>query len=761
MLRKLRLQALLFIGLFICQLASAQVNCGTAATPEEWDTWFNKAVEKEAEKMQSGKSQVVTRIIPVIVHIVYFNEPLGTFPNIDSNQVISQIDALNADFAGQGDGISNLPSAFASASANTGIQFCRAAVDYSGTPMVEQGINRISAAANNWQSLSTPTLDLKSYFNNVIIPATVSLWDPAKYLNIFISDRPASSTLMSFGTYPPNSGQIGIFSNEIGTSSNDGMWIYARAFGTIGSAQAPFNKGRTTTHQMGHYFGLKHIWGDGNCLSDYVDDTPRQKGPSSGCPTVPTQVDVCGVNESPNGNMVMNFMDETDDACRYMFTHGQRLRMWTALNQSPLRSSLGTHGFCSIGASPSSSAAVAMFSLTSKPCLQANVMPDNRSSGFPHPTYLWSASPSAAFFPNNTASHPFIQFTNPGTYVLTLVATNSVSSSSHSVQVSVQFTCQPENICLDSLRMMKKTDSLTILRSPSSSQVASCGSNSNTGYLAGTNCYQDKEFAQFYPANTYSSINYPQVNSVIILFDSASAKPSSGSLVSCKIYGGTAGGGPSGSMGTPKTASIGAIAASPKTVSVNYIGKPGYVVPGRKIIPYKFDFAKPIVITSQTNGFFAALELPTAGYQDSISIFTDTKTNLANDSSAWFRNYFGTWRTFRYNRGANVHLAIIPQITCSAITGIKDEQLLSEAYFNVMPNPTAGEFSIVLSMPREEQKISVCVRNMLGQELRSWSADNVSTHVAQVDLRDEAQGVYFVEISNGRQKVVKKIVLQH
>src|SRR6185503_12778543 len=99
-----------------------------------------------------------------------------------------------------------------------------------------------------------------------------------------------------------------------------------------GSVVAPTNLGRTTTHELGHWLGLRHIWGDGNCLSDYCNDTPPAKAQHVGCVTV-TPIDQCGVNQSPFGEMPMNFMDRSNDACMYLFTNDQNVRMQTAMSQ--------------------------------------------------------------------------------------------------------------------------------------------------------------------------------------------------------------------------------------------------------------------------------------------------------------------------------------------------------------------------------------------------------------------------------------------
>ena len=124
-----------------------------------------------------------------------------------------------------------------------------------------------------------------------------------------------------------------------GPAATDGVVILHSGFGTSGTAAAPFNLGRTATHEIGHWLNLRHIWGDdgtGCSGSDFVADTPNQGGPNYGTPTFPKVS--CG--NAPNGDMFMNYMDYVDDAAMVMFTAGQVTRMQASLDG--LRSSIGT-----------------------------------------------------------------------------------------------------------------------------------------------------------------------------------------------------------------------------------------------------------------------------------------------------------------------------------------------------------------------------------------------------------------------------------
>jgi hypothetical protein len=143
----------------------------------------------------------------------------------------------------------------------------------------------------------------------------VAPFQPKTHLNMWVC--PLGGGLLGYAQFPG------------GPLATDGVVINYRAFGTTGTAKAPFNKGRTATHEVGHYLNLRHIWGDTpDCSgSDMVADTPNCAGPNYGTPSFP----VVTCNNGPNGDMFMNYMDYVDDAAMFMFTTQQVLRMRTAI----------------------------------------------------------------------------------------------------------------------------------------------------------------------------------------------------------------------------------------------------------------------------------------------------------------------------------------------------------------------------------------------------------------------------------------------
>ncbi|MDO8999772.1 MAG: T9SS type A sorting domain-containing protein [Bacteroidota bacterium] len=761
MIKKLFITTFAFLS-FTCLIAQnektgvpPQRTCGTEIPSQQWDEWFNKKVAEYKDYLVANKMQLPNYTIPVVVHIIHAGGAVGVGDNISQAQVVDQINILNADFAGTGTFVTNCPAVFQPVIANSGISFCLAVTDPTAGTMPEPGIDRVLATSitgiTSVPAGGFPTATI----NNTIKPATI--WDPTKYCNMWVLKL--QNGLLGYATFPLGTTLPGVTGG--GSNTNDGVVMGHNYFGSIGSAaaSAPYQYGRTTTHELGHWLGLRHTWGDGNCLTDFCNDTPTAKTSNFGCKTHPFGTNQCGAGTSPNGEMTMNFMDYSDDPCMYMFTNDQKTRMLTAMSQGTYRNLLGTHGLCSVNP-PNPGPAVAQFDINN-PCVGQPITPYNSSTGGPSPTYAWSASPtSVTFAPNANVAAPAITFGNLTTYTLYLTATNSVNVSTTQMVLGPLLTCPKPAVCLDTLKMIQNVDTLTTYLAPNNSLILGCQSG-YAGFLTGTNCYKDKEFAQYYPSSTYSDTPIPQVNSVIVLFDSLGTKatPSTqGTQIFCKVYGGTVGSGPN-SLITSKGDSLGKIAASTnKTVTIKYCGTPNYTFTTTKIIPFRFDFAVPIQIPS--SGFFCSVQTPYGSLSDSIQIFSNTKTNISNDSSSWVLQFSNNWRTLRYNKNAKVQLAILPQITCRSVVGIQENVSTFNSNVTVMPNPSNGQFSLIFTLPKQEN-VNVRIINTLGQLISSDKLENVTNNLINIDMSNRPDGIYFIEVSNGNEKVLKKIIITH
>jgi len=361
--------SLLLFGITIYAQQENQ-SCGTSVSSEMWENELQKLISGYKTKQKSQRQSSTVYTIPIIFHIIHSGQPIGTFPNISQGQINSQITVLNQDFSGNGFNSSNYPSnafvnwvntqSLPSANidnngrikiADVGIQFCLATKDTLGNILPEPGIDRIDYNSKGWTNPNTfaTQTTLANYLNGTIKPQ--SIWNVTKYLNVWVSDKNSALSYLGVATYPPLSGLTGLVGT--GTDLTDGIWCYTKAIGSnnlypSGIYGSPMVEGRTLTHEVGHYLGLRHIWGDGACVTDYCDDTPPAAAQNVGAPTYPLNVGSCSSpTNAPEGEMFMNFMDYPWDPYKYMFTTDQATRMQTAMLNSPYRNQLGTHGLCS------------------------------------------------------------------------------------------------------------------------------------------------------------------------------------------------------------------------------------------------------------------------------------------------------------------------------------------------------------------------------------------------------------------------------
>lgn len=469
----------LALGLILATSAQAQTpnseptkrRCATEVPPPEWDAWFNQKVEEQKLSMQGNKTQAATYTIPVIVHVIYgsTNTAVGQFPNLSQAQINSQIGVLNNDFAGTGFGVAALAATGFSTvgAADCSIAFCLAQLDPNGNFLPEPGIDRISWQAMGWTNPASSSLNnvnsFQNYMNGTIKPA--SIWDPTRYLNIWVSDVNASADLLGYATFPINSQLQGITGS--GGANTDGVWVWGRAFGNVGTLSPQYNLGRTATHEIGHWLGLRHIWGDSNCGNDFCADTPVQMTSNQTCPTYPANTAPAVSCGSQYGDMFMNFMDYCYDNCLSMFTPGQAQRMNTAMINGTYRMYLTASSATLCGLS--AAAPTAAFSATNVGCIDQGVALTNQTTGTPPPSYLWSAQPSAGvtFSPNNAAMNPTVNFALNGTYSLVLIASNAGGATNYGQSITIN-ECQTD-VGIGKLSAFQKN--ITLAPNPSNGMV--------------------------------------------------------------------------------------------------------------------------------------------------------------------------------------------------------------------------------------------------------------------------------------------------
>lgn len=304
---------------------------------------------------ESRQLAATTYTLPIVVHVIHNGEAVGTGTNLSKAQVLSQIDVLNEDYRKVNTDGAQVPSVFQALRSDMQIQFAPANIDPNGKTMAEPGIDRVDRNAKGW---SVSSFD-EDFCNTTLKPGTY--WDPNKYINVWVCNLAGGDpgfVLLGYAQFPDNTAGLGGLSTKGGAASTDGVVIWYKAFGRVGSLSAGSNHGRTLTHELGHFFGLRHVWGDSNCGNDYCGDTPTQQTSNSGCPSFPHVT----CSNGPNGDIFMDYMDYSDDACLHLFTPDQKDRMQAVMAAgTPRRSSLATSPvICqsSIAATASASSAV-------------------------------------------------------------------------------------------------------------------------------------------------------------------------------------------------------------------------------------------------------------------------------------------------------------------------------------------------------------------------------------------------------------------
>ena len=328
----------------------------------------------------TGNEERAVVVIPVVFHVVYNTAA----QNISTALINAQIAQLNLDYSRTNNDWTSTPSVFQSSVGNMDIQFCLATVDPTGAPT--SGIERKSTTTASFGTNNDPikfgTLSSTS--------GGLNAWPASQYLNIWVGNL--SGGVLGYAQFPG------------GVASTDGVVLHFSTVGSVSSpntAGAPYNLGRTATHEVGHWLNLRHIWGDANCGNDLVADTPTQQTSNFGCPAFPKVT----CSNGPNGDMFMNYMDYTDDACMYMFTNGQVTRSQALFAAGGARVSLLSSTACGAPlacGTPSSLNATAITSTSA--------------------TLGWSAVAGATSYS--------IQYTNPAG------ASTTVSSTTNSVGIT-------------------------------------------------------------------------------------------------------------------------------------------------------------------------------------------------------------------------------------------------------------------------------------------------------------------------------------
>ncbi len=638
---------------------------------------YTKTAQKNSK---TASIEVVT--IPVVVHVIHSGESIGSGTNISDAQIESQIEILTEDFRRQNADTTNTPVAFQSVAADSKIEFQLATLDPDGLPT--SGITRTV----------TGSAPFNPDFDNMKSSATggVDIWDRDRYLNIWVCDM-GSSGVQGFAQFPG------------GDASTDGIVLDYRYVGTGGTTSHPYDLGRPGTHEVGHWLGLYHTWGDGDCDDDDGHtDTPNCDGEF-----------YADVDNSCNGpgeqctgagdRMIQNYMDYADDGCMNLFTQQQADKMRTVLDgfRLPLQSSNGL----------GDGTEVPYTNFTSNKT-EVIVGGDVEFFSLAAGATSWHWTFAGGTPSSSSDEDPIVTYNSVGTYDVTLVATNANGDSTLTITDYIEVIEAPE-CYLYTENYNNGTN--TMHPNPG-----------GPGYITGHNDFYDIGKAEF-----FEQINpYDQIISTKYYFADAN-NTTPGRKIVCKIW--------DGSTGEPGTE----LASKDLLISdiVTDVGN--------------FDtttvtWDSPVNVTDD---FFVGF---TMDYDGSIADnFVGLYANADGETTpttAWEQFSDNSWAPFSdaFSWQINISMAIFPVMKESSVTGI-DPAVNSLGIF-LYPNPADKSIKIK-SEGSDIQRVEISSALGLTAATHRTSSKDIS-----IDISNLASGIYLVTIHTNKGVVTQRLVVR-
>lgn len=655
---------------------------------------------------------VATYNIPVVVHIVYNTSA----QNISDAQVQSQIDVLNQDFQLNNADTTKIPAAFKSVLADCKIQFCLAKRDPNGnatTGIVRKSTTKTSFGSDDGVKYTSSGGD--------------DAWNTSQYLNLWVCNL--GSGLLGYAQFPG------------GAAATDGVVILYSAFGSTGSVTAPYNKGRTATHEVGHWLNLRHIWGDANCGSDLVGDTPTQQTSNYGCPTYPHVT--CSNGNA--GDMFMNYMDYVDDACMQMFSIGQRDRMYAVLKAGGARASLATSLGCT---SPTTATCNTPTNTTAASITQTGA------------TISWGAVTGAASYS--------LQYKLSTATTYTTVTTTATSYTLTGLSASSTYNFQVATTCSGTVSAYSATQSFTtsaaVCNTPANvtaTNITQTGATISWGAVTGAASY--KLQYKLATATTYTTVTSTATSYTLTGL-------TAGSTYNYQVA--TTCSASSSAYSTTQSLATTAATCTDKYESNNTLATAAAITVGTA-----FDAQ----IASSTDKDYYSFANTTAAKNIKISL-----TNLPADYDLVLYNPSGTQVGISQNAGTTSESIVYNNGTVgtyklyvygysSAFSNTKCYTLKAETAgttfktaagaFEAMPAvqlyPQPANNATNIKFGKEwKGATQITISNQLGQFVSKLNVNAEAEGLTTINTNNLVNGIYFIQISNGKNSTTQKLIIQ-
>lgn len=683
--------------------AYAQVrNCGTMENLERLKAedpsleTRMQLIENATQEIINTPGRSVTAVIniPVVVHVVYNTSA----QNISDAQIMSQIDVLNEDFRRLNADKTSTPSAFSPTAADVEINFCLAGKDPNGATTT--GIIRKSTTVT-------------AFSDNDGVKYTSSggsnAWPTGSYLNIWVCNL--GSSLLGYAQFPG------------GPSATDGVVILYRAFGRGYATAAPFNKGRTATHEVGHWLNLRHIWGDASCGSDLVTDTPTQQTSNYGCPAYPHRT----CSNTTSGDEFMNYMDYTDDGCMNMFSVGQKSRMKALFVSGGSRYNLTTSTGCGTPTAPTTCNVPAGLSATS--ITSSSV------------TLNWGSTGATSY-------NVRIKATSSTTWTTTTSTTNSKGFTGLAASTSYEF--QVQSVCSSGTSVYSaSTIFSTTATTSTSSTLLTIGTGTSTMVAPYGTYYMDEKSQFIITKAELAAAGYSSVNSSIkaLAFNVYNASGQAMNGFSIKMRHTTAASFSSTSY--LSNTSMTTVYSGTKTVTTGW---------------NTHTFTTPFVYNGVDNLLIeicwdnSSYTTDSKVYCSTLSTYNTIMKQQDVSTGGICAATTGTQSTSRPNVKLTMGSSVAAKLETPA------ETIEAATTFNLYPNPASSSITLQYSTEAALSSISFSVYNIMGATIDHIEQADVANgdHEYTVDLssyNNMPDGIYFLTLNINGKMMTKRFVL--